>query len=331
MFGKNKSLEVADNQNKEVQLFVNMSYENHIALINEEADKSFKRVYKRADKLVKRKSKEYKKVQKPGRFSKTVKYVGGNFILPIAIGTLIGAVAGVLTDISGFFEMAKTATVGDISAVSRMMIQGAVSVGIVRAAIELVKVPWEALGLGKEGHPNKIINTINGILNFVPRVLKQLSPKKKEETVEDYFELLENDARSKEFMKDPETKARLYVLYSLQNYKVEKPKLYNYKFIHALKGAAKYAIVAGLLSLFNPFESIFPIRVSIAALSGALTEFLIKRREEKVFKYNVRQKNTDYQNIAKKMDDDQKNQLIGGLVNRWYGGIPADSDETKVE
>ncbi|MCP4755689.1 MAG: hypothetical protein GY866_32905 [Proteobacteria bacterium] len=324
MFKKSKALVVDDGVRKEMQVFARMSYDNHLALVTEEADKSFKRVYKKADKIVKRKRKEYLKERKPGRFAKTATYVGNYFVIPIAIGTAAGAVAGVLTDVALFFDMVKTATLGDISAVYGMALQGAVSVGVVRAAIEVVKVPWEKLGLGKENHPNKIINTINGVLNFVPRIIKGLAPKEEEESVEDYIGILENNPRSRDFMKDPETKARLYVLYSLRNYKAEKPKVYNYKILHAIKGGAKYAIVGGLLSLVNPLESVFPLRTSMAAFAGALSEFIYKRNEEIVFKNEVKQKNADYKSITKKMDDDTRNRLIGCLVNHWFGGKPAD-------
>lgn len=331
MLKENEAPVVNSGADKELQIFTRVSYQNQLALVTAEADKSFKRVYKKVDKIVKRKRKEYLKAQKPGKITGTFKYVGRNFVLPIVVGACVGAIAGVLTDVGTFLAMAKTATLGDISAVFRMTIQGAMSVGLVRAAIEVVKVPWKSLGLGQENHPNRFINIINGIINFVPRVIKQLSPKKEEESVEDYFQILENDPSSRKFMEDPETKARLYILYSLKNYTVEKPKIYNYKLLHAIKGGVKYAIVGGLLSIFNPLESVYPIWTSIAAISGAISEFVYKRSEEKAFKNQVRQNNADHKIITKKTDENSKNQLIGCLVNRWFGGTPDASTGTDVD
>jgi hypothetical protein len=322
MTEENKTLAADDDDHKKLQMFVRVSYENQLAVVTEKADTSFKRVYKKVDKLVKKKGKVYLKKQKPNKFTGTIKYLGRNVVLPIAIGSVTGAGAGVLTDVGVYLEMVKTATIGDISAVYRMTMQGAVSVGLVRAVIEAVKVPWRSLGLGKENHPNKLINTINGMMNFVPRVIKQLSPKKDEESVEDYFNILENDPSSRGFIKDPEIKAKLYILYLLQKHKVDKPKIYNYKLLHTIKGGVKYAIVGGLLSLFNPLQSVFPVWVSIAAISGAVSEFIYMRNEEKTFKTEGRQKNADYKYISKKMDENKKNELIGCLVNRWFSEIP---------
>ncbi len=331
MFKKSKALVVDNGRNSEAQVFVEMSYENHLALVTAEADQSFKKAYKRVEKIVKRKSRQYLREKKPSRLYEILAYTGNNFVLPVALGAGLGAIAGVILDFGAYLEMIQTFTIGDISSLYKMAIQGAVSVAVVRSAIEIIKLPWKASGLGQENHPNKLINLINGFIEFVPRIIVKLSPDEKKERVEDYFEVLEHNPTSRGLMNDPETKARLYVLYSLQNHQPEKPKLSNYKLLHAIKGAAKYAFVAGILNTFNPLEATFPIRTSIAALAGAVSEFVYKRQEEIAFKTAIRQKNADYKTMTKKMEDDAKDQLIGCLVNRWYGGQTAAVPKEGIE